>query len=149
MQPVLIHDILKLIPHRYPFLLVDKVVAFEIGKSIKTIKCVTANEPFFQGHFPGNPVMPGVLMVEALAQSMALLAFKSLLESGVEPTGGEVFYFAGIDKARFKRPVFPGDVLTMEVKLIKQKGQIWKAEGTVYVDGQLACAAEIMASYKG
>ena len=141
-------DIINTIPHRYPILLVDRVVEIEHGKSILAYKNVTANEPFFQGHFPGNPVMPGVLVVEAMAQALAILAFRSMEAQGEPHTKDAVFYFAGIDGARFKRPVLPGDRLYLSVELIRQKGQIWKANGKAMVDDELACQAELLASYK-
>ena len=142
-------DIIKTIPHRYPILLVDRVVELEHGKSILAYKNVTANEPFFQGHFPDNPVMPGVLMVEAMAQALAILAFRSMEVEGRPHTKDAVFYFAGIDGARFKRPVLPGDRLYLSVEIVRQKGQIWKANGKAMVDDELACQAELLASYKG
>ncbi len=111
-----IHQILKQLPHRYPFLLVDRVLELEKGKTLKALKNVTMNEPFFEGHFPHRPVMPGVLMLEALAQAAALLAFDALNTS---PNDETVYYFAGIDGARFKRPVEPGDQLILEVELLR------------------------------
>ena len=113
-----IHQILKLLPHRYPILLVDRVLEIEPGKSIKALKNVTINEPFFMGHFPKHPVMPGVLMIEAMAQAAALLSFSTL---GVTPDDKTVYYFAGIDGARFKRPVGPGDQMIMDVELLRMK----------------------------
>ena len=144
-----IHDIMATIPHRYPILLVDRVEEFVAEDRIRAYKNVSANEPFFQGHFPGHPVMPGVLIVEALAQAMAVLAFKSMERLGRPRTEESVFYFAGIDGVRFKRPVLPGDKLVLDVKLLKHKGHIWKAEAKASVDGELVCQAELLASYKG
>ena len=118
-----IHKILKQLPHRYPFLLVDRVLAIDKGKTIKGLKNVTINEPFFEGHFPHRPVMPGVLMLEALAQAAALLAFDALDST---PSDDMVYYFAGIDGARFKRPVEPGDQLVLEVELLRMKAGIFK-----------------------
>src|SRR6476619_7996351 len=130
-----IHQILQKLPHRYPFLLVDRVLEIEKGKSIKAIKNVTINEPFFTGHFPHRPVMPGVLMLEAMAQAAALLAFETL---GVTPDDKTVYYFAGIDAARFKRPVEPGDQMVMEVTLDRMKAGIFTFKGRTLVDGELA-----------
>jgi len=135
-----IHQILKKLPHRYPILLVDRVIALEKGKSIKALKNVTINEPFFQGHFPYRPVMPGVLMLEALAQAAALLAFDAL---GTGPSADLVYYFAGIDNARFKRPVEPGDQLMLDVEMVRMKAGIFKFNGTASVDGTLAVQAEL------
>ena len=135
-----IHQILKKLPHRYPILLVDRVIALEKGKSIKALKNVTINEPFFQGHFPYRPVMPGVLMLEALAQAAALLAFDAL---GTGPSEDLVYYFAGIDNARFKRPVEPGDQLTLDVEMVRMKVGIFKFNCSASVDGTLAVQAEL------
>ena len=136
-----INEILKLLPHRYPFLLVDRVIEFEAGKSLVAIKNVTINEPFFQGHFPEKPVMPGVLILEALAQATGLLAFRT------ENRGAErdsLYYFVGIDNARFKRPVEPGDQLRLAVKVIKTKRGIWVFDTDATVDGHTAATATIM-----
>jgi 3-hydroxyacyl-[acyl-carrier-protein] dehydratase len=135
-----IHQILKQLPHRYPFLLVDRVLSIEKGKSIKALKNVTINEPFFQGHFPHRPVMPGVLMLEALAQAAALLAFDTL---GASPSDEMVYYFAGIDGARFKRPVEPGDQLTLEVELLRMKAGIFKFKARALVGDELTVEAEL------
>jgi len=135
-----IHQILKKLPHRYPILVVDRVIALEKGKSIKALKNVTINEPFFQGHFPYRPVMPGVLMLEALAQAAALLAFDAL---GTGPSEDLVYYFAGIDNARFKRPVEPGDQLMLDVEMVRMKAGIFKFNGSASVDGTLAVQAEL------
>ncbi len=140
-----IHEILKKLPHRYPILLVDRVLVLEKGKSIKALKNVTINEPFFAGHFPHRPVMPGVLMLEAMAQAAALLAFDTL---GVVPDDKTVYYFAGIDAARFKRPVEPGDQLIMDVSLDRMKAGIFKFKGVARVDGNLACEAELMCTMR-
>ena len=135
-----IHQILKQLPHRYPFLLVDRVLSIEKGKSIKALKNVTINEPFFQGHFPHRPVMPGVLMLEALAQAAALLAFDTL---GSSPSDEMVYYFAGIDGARFKRPVEPGYQLTLEVELLRMKAGIFKFKARALVGEELTVEAEL------
>jgi 3-hydroxyacyl-[acyl-carrier-protein] dehydratase len=140
-----IHEILKQLPHRYPFLLVDRVLDVEKGKSIKAIKNVTINEPFFVGHFPHRPVMPGVLMLEAMAQVAALLAFDTL---GVTPDNKTIYYFAGIDGARFKRPVEPGDQLVMDVSLERMKAGIFKFKGTTRVGAEIACEAELMCTMR-
>jgi 3-hydroxyacyl-[acyl-carrier-protein] dehydratase len=140
-----IHQILKLLPHRYPILLVDRVLSIEKGKSIKALKNVTINEPFFNGHFPHRPVMPGVLMLEALAQAAALLAFDTL---NVVPDDNTVYYFAGIDHARFKRPVEPGDVLTLCVDLDRMKAGIFKFKAQAFVGENLAVEAELMCTMR-
>lgn len=140
-----IHQILKQLPHRYPILLVDRVVSIDPGKTITAIKNVTVNEPYFTGHFPHRPVMPGVLMVEAMAQVAALLSFAT---SGTVPDDKSVYYFAGIDGARFKRPVEPGDQLVMEVSLLRHKSGIYKFKGVARVDGEIACEAEIMCTMR-
>ena len=140
-----IHEILKQLPHRYPFLLVDRVLEVEKGKSIKALKNVTINEPFFVGHFPHRPVMPGVLMLEAMAQVAALLAFDTL---GVTPDNKTIYYFAGIDGARFKRPVEPGDQLVMDVSLERMKAGIFKFKGTTRVGTEIACEAELMCTMR-
>ena len=140
-----IHQILSQLPHRYPFLLVDRVLELEKGKRIKALKNVTINEPFFTGHFPHRPVMPGVLMLEAMAQAAALLAFDM---QGIRPDDKTVYYFAGIDGARFKRPVEPGDQLIMEVSLLRLKAGVFKFKGTVHVEANLACEAELMCTMR-
>ncbi|MDR7148734.1 3-hydroxyacyl-[acyl-carrier-protein] dehydratase [Hydrogenophaga palleronii] len=140
-----IHEIRKQLPHRYPFLLVDRVLEIEKGKRIKAIKNVTINEPFFGGHFPNRPVMPGVLMLEAMAQAAALLAFDT---AGVTMDDNTVYYFAGIDAARFKRPVEPGDQLVMEVELDRMRSGIYKFKGVIRVDGEVVCEAELMCTMR-
>ncbi|MDP2264005.1 MAG: 3-hydroxyacyl-ACP dehydratase FabZ [Hydrogenophaga sp.] len=140
-----IHQILKQLPHRYPFILVDRVLELEKGKSIKALKNVTINEPFFGGHFPHRPVMPGVLMLEAMAQAAALLAFDTL---GATPDDKTVYYFAGIDGARFKRPVEPGDQLVMDVTLDRMKAGIFKFKGITRVGPDVACEAELMCTMR-
>ena len=140
-----IHEILKHLPHRYPILLVDRVLEIEEGKRILALKNVTINEPFFNGHFPHHPVMPGVLIVEALAQAAAILSFKTL---GTLPDDQSVYYFVGIDDARFKRPVGPGDQLHLKVNILRSKGGIWKYEAKAMVDDQLAVDAELMCTMR-
>jgi 3-hydroxyacyl-[acyl-carrier-protein] dehydratase len=136
-----IQEIQRILPHRYPFLLVDRVVEVTIDKSLKAYKNVSINESFFQGHFPGHPVMPGVLIVEALAQAAALLAFKSMGEEGAG-----VVYLVGIDGVRFRRPVVPGDRLDLDVTVLRRKARILKVRGEASVGGQLCCEAELMAT---
>jgi 3-hydroxyacyl-[acyl-carrier-protein] dehydratase len=140
-----IHQILKQLPHRYPFLLVDRVLEIEKGVRIRALKNVTMNEPFFTGHFPHRPVMPGVLMLEALAQAAALLAFDTL---GETPDDKTVYYFAGIDGARFKRPVEPGDQLILDVALDRMKAGIFKFKSRAMVGEQLAVEAELMCTMR-
>jgi len=140
-----IHQILKQLPHRYPFLLVDRVLSVEQGKSIRALKNVSMNEPQFTGHFPHRPVFPGVLMLEAMAQAAALLAFDTL---GVTPDDKTVYYFAGIDGARFKRPVEPGDQLVMDITLERMKSGIFKFKGTARVGDEVACEAELMCTMR-
>ncbi|KQP44241.1 3-hydroxyacyl-ACP dehydratase FabZ [Pseudorhodoferax sp. Leaf274] len=140
-----IHQILKKLPHRYPILLVDRVLAIEKDKSIKALKNVSINEPYFVGHFPNRPVMPGVLMLEAMAQAAALLSFAS---SGKDLDDNTVYYFAGIDAARFKRPVEPGDQLILDVELLRQKAGIYKFKGTASVGETIACEAELMCTMR-
>lgn len=137
------HDaILNLLPHRYPFLLVDRVVEVEPMKKLVAYKNVSFNEPFFQGHFPGHPVMPGVLILEALAQACALLAYRS---AGLDPRH-LVTYLMGIDHARFRKPVVPGDRLMLEVEVVKHKGTIWKQKGVAQVEGSLVAEGEFLAT---
>lgn len=140
-----IHAILEHLPHRYPFLLVDRVLSLEPGKSIVALKNVTINEPFFPGHYPHHPVMPGVLIIEAMAQVAALLSFKSM---DSKPDEKSVYYFAGIDGARFKRPVTPGDQLIFKVELIRSMRGVFKFKASAEVDGQLAAEAELMCTVK-
>jgi len=140
-----IHQILKQLPHRYPFVMVDRVLELEKGVRIKALKNVTINEPFFMGHFPRHPVMPGVLMLEAMAQAAALLAFDAM---GITTDETTVYYFAGIDSARFKRPVVPGDQLIMDVAVMRNKGGIFKFKGVTRVDENIACEAELMCTMR-
>jgi 3-hydroxyacyl-[acyl-carrier-protein] dehydratase len=140
-----IQHILRKLPHRYPFILVDRVLEIEHHVRIKALKNVTINEPFFQGHFPARPVMPGVLMLEALAQAAALLSFESM---GTEPGDDTVVYFAGIDEARFKRPVGPGDQLILEASIERQKAGIYRYKARASVDGATAVEAELMCTMR-
>lgn len=137
-----VEAIQRLLPHRPPFLLVDRVVVHEQGKRLVAWKGVTMNEPFFTGHFPGHPVMPGVLILEALAQAAALLA---ILDLPPEEVKSKVTYLLGIDNARFRRPVVPGDRLELEVEVEKHKGAVWKIQGVAKVDGQAAAEADFLA----
>lgn len=135
-------EIQKLLPHRYPFLLVDRVVEIVPGKKLVAYKNVTANEEFFNGHFPGHPVMPGVLILEAMAQASGILAYRS---GGMDPTD-KVTYLLGIDGARFRKPVHPGDRLQLEIEVVKQKGPVWKTKGIATVDGAKVAEAEFLAT---
>jgi beta-hydroxyacyl-ACP dehydratase FabZ len=134
-----ITDILKILPHRYPMLLVDRVVEIEEGKRIVGIKNVTANEPFFQGHFPGAPVMPGVLIVEAMAQCSAVLILRDIPDRDEK-----LFLFGGVDKARFRKPVVPGDQLRMECEVLQRRSNTVKVKGTATVDGNVVAEAEML-----
>lgn len=136
-----IHAILEHLPHRYPFLLVDKVIDYKPGEYLIGVKNVSVNEPFFPGHFPQRPVFPGVLIMEALAQATGLLAFKTQEK---KPDGSSLYYFAGIDNCRFKRPVEPGDQLILEVRLLTAKRNIWKFSAEAKVDGKVVASAELM-----
>jgi 3-hydroxyacyl-[acyl-carrier-protein] dehydratase len=136
-----IHKILEHLPHRYPFLLVDRVLELEVGKSIHAYKNVTINEPFFVGHFPHHPVMPGVLIMEALAQAAGILSFKTM---GEMPDADSVFYFVGIDEARFKKPVMPGDQLHLHITIERQMRGIWKYNAEAKVDGEIVASAKLM-----
>ena len=138
-----IKEIQRILPHRYPFLLVDRIIEIDLGKRIVGIKNVSVNEPFFQGHFPGYPVMPGVLIIEAMAQVGGVLAFKSVEEK--MDISGKLVYFAGIDKAKFRKPVFPGDQIRFELEVIHVKEPYWKLKGLALVDGKKVCEAELMA----
>ena len=136
-----IHAILEQLPHRYPFLLIDRVTSVVAGESVRAIKNVTINEPFFTGHFPQRPVMPGVLIIEALAQATGILAF---ITAGQKPEDNMLYYFAGIDNARFKKPVEPGDQIILEATLEKQRRNLWKFKGTASVDGEIVASADLM-----
>lgn len=133
-------EIMSILPHRYPFLLIDRILALEPGKSARGLKNVTINEPFFNGHFPGHPIMPGVLIVEAMAQVGGVLAFKSA------DVTNKVVYFMGIDNARFRKPVLPGDTLEINVAVTKCRGTIWAFKGTATVGGALVAEADLMAT---
>ncbi len=135
-----IHEIAKILPHRFPFLLVDRVIDMEPGQKIVCIKNVTMNEPFFQGHFPNYPIMPGVLMIEAMAQAGAILALKS-----EKAAAGSLIVLAGVDNAKFRRPVFPGDQIKMVVTTLQKRPSFWKLKGECFVDEKLVVEAELKA----
>lgn len=135
-----INEIQKILPHRYPFLLIDRILEIEIGKSARGLKNVTINEPFFLGHFPGHPIMPGVLIIEAMAQVGGVLAFKSA------QVNNKVVYFMGIDNARFRKPVLPGDALELVLTVTKSRGTIWAFRGEAFVGGNLVAEADLMAT---
>lgn len=140
-----IGEVMESLPHRYPFLLIDRVLELVPGERIKALKNVTVNEQFFTGHFPHHPVMPGVLVIEAMAQAAAVLSYKT---RDVKPDANTVAYFAGIDNVRFKRPVLPGDQLVFDVTLVKNKGDLWKYSGTASIDGEVAASADLMCFFK-
>lgn len=135
-----VQEIMAMLPHRYPFLLVDRVVDYTPGESLTAIKNVTINEPIFTGHFPGMPIFPGVLILEALAQATGILGFKTVTERAEN----ELYLFAAIDEARFKKPVVPGDTMVLEVKFLKERRNMWKFYGEAKVEGQIVCSAELM-----
>jgi len=140
-----IREIQEILPHRYPFALIDRVISYTPGKSLHAIKNITMNEPVFTGHFPGNPIFPGVLLLEAMAQATGLLGFK-MIEN--EVGADEMYLFAGIDNARFKRPVTPGDRVDFHVEFVKERRGIWKFKGRAEVDGQTAAIADLMCARK-
>jgi len=140
-----IHEILDHLPHRYPFVLIDRIVSMTLGEEVTALKNVTVNEPFFPGHFPYHPVMPGVLIVEAMAQAAAVLSFKTM---DMKPTEESVYYFAGIDSARFKKPVSPGDQILLNVKIDRILKGIWKYKGIATVDGEVVAEASMMCILK-
>ena len=135
-----INELFQFLPHRYPFLLVDRVTDLAVGESVKGFKNVTINEPFFNGHFPGHPVMPGVLIIEAMAQLSGVLAFET---KNIRPAEGYTYYLAGTDKSRFKRPVVPGDQLVMTSSILADKRGVMKFDCAAYVDDEVACKSEI------
>jgi len=140
-----INEVLEHLPHRYPFVLIDRVESMEIGKKITAIKNVTVNEPFFPGHFPHYPVMPGVLVVEAMAQAAAILSFKTM---GEKPSDKSVYYFVGIDSARFKKPVIPGDQIILNVSIVRILKGIWKYAGVATVNNEIVAEANLMCILK-
>ena len=140
-----IHEILEYLPHRYPFLLIDRVIECELGKRIRALKNVSVNEPYFNGHFPYYKVMPGVLIVEAMAQAAAILSFRTM---GIKPDDKSVYYFAGIDRARFKKPVMPGDQLVLEVSIERTVRNVVKYAGKAYVGETLVAEAELLCTLR-
>lgn len=136
-----IHHIFQHLPHRYPFLLIDRVLEYKLGEYLIAIKNVTINEPFFQGHFPNRPVMPGVLVLESMAQATGVLAFKT---SGLQPDNKSLYYLVGVDKARFKQPVEPGDQLIIEVRITRIKSGVWMYAATSKVDNKIVASADLM-----
>lgn len=142
MGPIEIEEILSLLPHRYPMLLIDRVSEIELGSYIKAYKNITINEPCFTGHFPGKPIFPGVLILEAMAQAAGVLGFKTVGNTD------DLYLYAGVDKARFKRPVIPGDKLEFDVQFIKERRGIWKFDGVASVDGNEACSASFMCAMR-
>ncbi|GDX61504.1 3-hydroxyacyl-[acyl-carrier-protein] dehydratase FabZ [Nitrosomonadaceae bacterium] len=140
-----IHEILKYLPHRYPFLLVDRVLSCQPGKDIIALKNVTINEPFFVGHFPHHPIMPGVLIIEALAQAAGILTLKTM---DAKTNNDSIYYFVGIDEARFKKPVQAGDQLTLKVEILRQIKGVWKYSAKAEVDGQLVTEAKLMCTMR-
>ena len=138
-----INEIMKLLPHRYPFIMVDRILELIPGKKVIALKNVTINEPFFQGHFPENPIMPGVLIIEAMGQAGAVLAAKSLERE----SHGSLIYFMGMDKVKFRKPVTPGDQLIFEMKFLKQRRNVFRMSGTAYVDENVVAQAELMATF--
>ena len=140
-----IQEILEYLPHRYPFLLIDRVIECELGKRIRALKNVSVNEPYFNGHFPYYKVMPGVLIVEAMAQAAAILSFRTM---GIKPDDKSVYYFAGIDSARFKKPVMPGDQLVLEVSIVRNVRNVVKYAGKAYVGDALVAEAELLCTLR-
>jgi 3-hydroxyacyl-[acyl-carrier-protein] dehydratase len=138
-------DIQKILPHRYPFLLVDRITALEPGKSIEGYKNVSISEPVFQGHFPGHPIYPGVMIIEGMAQAGGVLAFKSMDSAGQEENQNKVVYFMSIDKAKFRAPVTPGDQLVYRLEVLKNKGPVWFLDAKAYVDEKLVAEAQLKA----
>lgn len=138
-----IQEIMKLLPHRYPFIMIDRILELTPGEKVVALKNVTINEPFFQGHFPENPIMPGVLIIEAMGQAAAVLAAKSLDRE----SHGSLIYFMGMDKVKFRKPVTPGDQLIFEMKFLKKRRKVFKMSGTAYVDKKVVAQAELMATF--
>ena len=138
-------EIQNILPHRYPFLLVDRITALKPGEFIEGYKNVSISEPVFQGHFPGHPIYPGVMIIEGMAQAGGVLAFKSMDEKGQEDTKDKVVYFMSIDKAKFRAPVVPGDKLVYKLNVIKNRGNVWHLDGKAYVDNKLVTEAELKA----
>jgi 3-hydroxyacyl-[acyl-carrier-protein] dehydratase len=142
-KPFDIQKIMNILPHRYPFIMIDRILKLVPGEKVVALKNVTINEPFFQGHFPGNPIMPGVLMIEAMGQAGAVLAAESLPEQ----EQGSLIYFMGMNKVKFRKPVVPGDQIIFEIKFLKQRAKVFKMSGMAFVDEKLVAEAELMASF--
>ena len=145
MEPLNIEEVLKYLPHRYPFLLIDRVLDYQPGENLQAIKNVSYNEPFFQGHFPIKPVFPGVMLIEAMAQATAILAF---ITRGGYPEHGELYFLAGVENTRFKKQVGPGDQVIINAEIVREKRGIWCFKADATVDGKLACSAELMGALK-
>ena len=145
MTQIDINQIQKILPHRYPFLMIDRVIKVDPGRTLTAIKNVSVNEPFFEGHFPRRPVFPGVLMLECIAQASAILAS---LMIDVTASRKNVYLFAGVDKARFKRPVGPGDQLFIDIEFVRHIKKLWRCFGTIKVDGELACSADVLFTHR-
>jgi 3-hydroxyacyl-[acyl-carrier-protein] dehydratase len=142
-KPFDIQKIMNLLPHRYPFIMIDRILELVPGEKVVALKNVTINEPFFQGHFPGRPIMPGVLMIEAMGQAGAVLAAETLPEQ----EQGSLIYFMGMNKVKFRKPVVPGDQIIFEIKFLKQRAKVFKMSGMAFVDEKLVAEAELMASF--
>ncbi len=139
-----VNDIQKILPHRYPFLLIDRVTELEVGESIRAYKNISISEPVFEGHFPDHPIYPGVMIIEGMAQAGGVLAFESLPKENIE-SSDKIVYFMSIDKAKFRVPVVPGDRLEYRMKVLRKKGNVWQFEGRAYVDDKLVAEAELKA----
>lgn len=144
-KPIDILEIMKSLPHRYPFIMIDRILELVPGEKVVALKNVTINEPFFQGHFPGNPIMPGVLIIEAMGQAGAVLAAESM---SLEENGSLIF-FMGMDRVKFRKPVIPGDQLVFEMKFLKRRGKVFKMAGIAYVDEKIVAEAQLMATFGG
>ena len=144
-KPIDILEIMKSLPHRYPFIMIDRILEIVPNEKIVALKNVTINEPFFQGHFPGNPIMPGVLIIEAMGQAGAVLAAESMSRE----EQGSLIYFMGMDRVKFRKPVIPGDQLVLEMKFLKRRGKVFKMAGIAYVDEKIVVEAQLMATFGG
>lgn len=144
-KPIDILEIMKSLPHRYPFIMIDRILELVPGEKVVALKNVTINEPFFQGHFPGNPIMPGVLIIEAMGQAGAVLAAESMSREG----NNSLIFFMGMDRVKFRKPVIPGDQLVFEMKFLKRRGKVFKMAGIAYVDEKIVAEAQLMATFGG
>lgn len=144
-KPIDILEIMKSLPHRYPFIMIDRILELVPGEKVVALKNVTINEPFFQGHFPGNPIMPGVLIIEAMGQAGAVLAAESMSRE----ENGSLIFFMGMDRVKFRKPVIPGDQLVFEMKFLKRRGKVFKMAGIAYVDEKIVAEAQLMATFGG